>query len=139
MGACAYGGVMSPRASRKTYDPRLGATNLVVAVRAATTKEHMPWLQDSDQPLVELAVRTAQGIEDTLVRRTDDPDADAAACVKAIGWLGPQLTNMLKSLGMSPVDRKALATNPATVGRLAEIRNASSRRRSSSVVDQTAS
>lgn len=116
-----------PRPARRSYDPRLSARNLVEIVREATTKENMPWLKDSDQAMIELAVKTAQAIEDAAA------GDDAAAAMKAVGWLGPQLQNCLKSLGATPMDRKALTHAPQTEGRLAELRSASRRGRTAPV------
>ena len=70
----------------------------------------MTWLTPSDRPLVEVAVRYAQAIE------------DAAGDVKAVGWIGPHLVNVLKALGGAPAERKALGVEEVVRGRLAELR-----------------
>jgi hypothetical protein len=138
--------------------PSVTAGDLVGVVRSATAD--MGWLTLTDQALVELAIRYAQTIDDAhlLAERLADldvSDADTsilkriaaleamADAQKAIGWLGPSLASVLKSLGGGPAERKALGVE-AVRGRLAELRaaragNTPTRKRNTKTVDPSAS
>jgi hypothetical protein len=89
--------------------------SLVDSVSSAVRSMH--WLGDSDQAMVDLAVRYAQQIEDAAEQGGD-------VAFKMVGWLGPHLANTLKSLGGAPAERKALGVDKAVKGRLAELRAA---------------
>ncbi len=80
---------------------------LTEAVTAAMGE--MPWLKPSDGAMMALALSYAAQI-------------DAAADAKAVGWLGPHLGNVLRSLGGAPGDRKALGLDEAVRGQLAVLR-----------------
>lgn len=90
---------------RKIAQPQ----GLTAAVGAAI--DGMTWLLPSDRGLVELALEYARRI-------------DAATDEKTVGWLGPHLGNVLRSLGGAPADRKALGVEDAVRGKLAELRAA---------------
>lgn len=83
---------------------------LLSAVTAAV--DAMVWLTPSDQAMVALALGYAKAIDGS-----DDP-------VKAAGWLGPHLGNVLRALGGAPGDRKALGVEEPVRGKLAELRAA---------------
>lgn len=95
--------------------------SLVDSVTAATRAMH--WLDDSDQAMVDLAIRYAQRIEEAAAEGGDQS-------FKMVGWLGPHLANTLKSLGGAPAERKALGVERAVKGRLAELRAARGERAS---------
>lgn len=88
--------------------------NLMTSVRRSV--KSMPWLDESDQAAVDLALRYAQMIEDRAKNGTDEQAS------KALGWLGPHLLNTLKSIGGTPAERRALGAESQAKGRLAEIR-----------------
>lgn len=71
----------------------------------------MPWLGESDQAMACLALEYARRI-------------DEAEDVKSVGWLGPHLANVLRSLGGAPAERKALGVDEPVRGKLAELRAA---------------
>lgn len=77
------------------------------AVRAAV--EAMPWLSPADQGMVALAFDYA--------RRIDDADDD-----KAAGYLGQNLSGVLRALGGAPAERKALGVEEQVAGKLAALR-----------------
>lgn len=104
---------MAARA-RKQPDP-VAAPSLVESVTTAVRSMH--WLGDSDQAMVDLAIRYAKQIEDAAEQGGD-------VAFKMVGWLGPHLANTLKSLGGAPAERKALGVDKAVKGRLAELRAA---------------
>lgn len=104
---------MAARASKQP-DPA-AAPSLVESVTTAVRSMH--WLSDSDQAMVDLAIRYAERIEQAAVEGGDQS-------FKMVGWLGPHLANTLKSLGGAPAERKALGVDKAVKGRLAELRAA---------------
>ena len=71
----------------------------------------MTWLTASDGAMVALALEYA-----TKIDASDDG--------KTLGWLGQNLAAILKTLGGSPAERKALGIEEPTRGKLAELRNA---------------
>ncbi len=71
----------------------------------------MTWLGPSDAGMVALAVEFARRI-------------DAAQDERTVGWLGPHLANILRSLGGTPAERKALGVEEQMRGKLAELRAA---------------
>jgi len=77
------------------------------AVRAAV--EAMPWLGPADQGMVALALDYARRI-------------DAAADDKAAGYLGQNLSGVLRALGGAPAERKALGVEEQVAGKLAALR-----------------
>ena len=79
------------------------------AVTAAV--KAMTWLQASDQALVALAREYASTIDD-------------AEDVKTVGWVGPHLANVLRSLGGAPAERRSLGIEEPVRGKLAELRAA---------------
>jgi hypothetical protein len=89
--------------------------SLVESVTGAVKAMH--WLTESDQAMVDLAIRYAQRIEEAATEGGDQS-------FKMVGWLGPHLANTLKSLGGAPAERKALGVERAVKGRLAELRAA---------------
>jgi len=89
--------------------------SLVESVTDAVKAMH--WLTESDQAMVDLAIRYAQRIEEAATEGGDQS-------FKMVGWLGPHLANTLKSLGGAPAERKALGVERAVKGRLAELRAA---------------
>ena len=114
----------------------------------------MGWLQPTDRALLALALRYAQTIEDAhlLAERLADLDVSdkdtailrriaaleaMADAQKAVGWIGPQLANALRSLGGAPAERKALGVEEVVSGRLTELRSA--RKRNPKAVDSSAS
>jgi hypothetical protein len=86
---------------------------LVEAVEASL--KAMDWLGPADAGLVALAKAYAMEI-------------DAADDVKTVRWVGPQLFNVLKALGGSPADRKALGLEQNVRGKLDELRKARDKR-----------
>lgn len=72
--------------------------DLVGAVNAAT--EAMPWLTDSDQATVDLALSYAEAIDEGLARGGQD-------ATKAL-YLGPHLLKALQALGGTPLERRAI-------------------------------
>jgi hypothetical protein len=127
---------------------------MVAEVRAAVAD--MAWLRPSDQAMVELALRYAAGIDaaDAAVPLALEvlngaaPEEKQAAlaslltaqadAVKAAGWLGQQLANVLRSLGGTPPDRKALGVTEGPRGQLAKLREGA-RKRNSAHLDSPAS
>ena len=75
----------------------------------------MPWLTPADQALVGLAMLYAEQIDAAIA---ESPEAGR----KHAGWVGSHLTNVLRSLGGAPGDRKALEIDGNVKGRLAELR-----------------
>src|SRR5947209_6682499 len=71
----------------------------------------MSWLGPADQGMVALAFEYARQI-------------DAADDHKTVGWIGPHLANVLRALGGSPAERKALGLEQQVRGKLAELRTA---------------
>lgn len=71
----------------------------------------MTWLGPSDQGMVSLALEYARRIDEASEERT-------------VGWLGPHLANVLRSLGGTPADRKALGVEEQVRGKLAALRAA---------------
>jgi len=102
-------------ATSKKRPEQSASQSLVDSVTAAVDSMH--WLGDSDQAMVDLAIRYAKQIEDAAEQGGD-------VAFKMVGWLGPHLANTLKSLGGAPAERKALGVDKAVKGRLAELRAA---------------
>ncbi len=82
---------------------------VLAAVTAAVAE--MTWLTPSDQAMVALA-------------RTYAAKIDAADDAKTVGWLGPHLVNVMRSLGGAPAERKALGIEAPIRGKLAVLRAA---------------
>jgi len=76
----------------------------------------MGWLSPADEPLVALARKYAQEIEDAAA------SGDERQRSKMLGWLGPHLLATLKTMGGAPAERKALNVEGQVKGRLAELR-----------------
>ena len=89
----------------------------------------MTWLKPSDYAMVTLALKYAQQMDLAV----DDS--------RAVGYLGQQLHAVLRSLGGSPAERKALNIEGRPDGKLAELREAraAARQRNASVVDSSSS
>ena len=88
----------------------------------------MTWLKPSDYAMVTLALTYAQGID----KAGDDG--------RQIGYLGQQLHGVLRSLGGSPAERKALNIEGRPDGKLAELREArAARQRRAPIVDSSPS
>lgn len=83
-------------------------TGVLGAVQGAV--QAMPWLAPSDQGLVALALDYARRIDLAL----DD---------KSAGYLGQNLTGVLRALGGSPGDRKSLGVEEQIHGKLAALRS----------------
>jgi hypothetical protein len=79
------------------------------AVSAAV--ESMSWLTAADRGMVALALEYARQI-------------DAADDGKAVGFLGQNLTIVLKALGGAPAERKALGVEQEVRGKLSQLRAA---------------
>lgn len=112
--------------------PRIGAKtadgSMLQAVQQAL--DAMTWLRESDGGMVTLAKKYAEQID------AASRDGD----VRGVGYLGQQLHGVLKSLGGAPIERKALAVEEASGGRLAELRAARvDRERRAKGVDSAAS
>ncbi len=90
-----------------TVTPLNQPESLLDVVTAAVGAMH--WLGPSDRAMVGLALEYARRI-------------DAATDEKAVGWLGPHLANVLRALGGTPADRKALGIEEQARGKLAELR-----------------
>lgn len=84
-------------------------TGVLGAVTAAV--EAMPWLGPSDLGMVALALDYARRI-------------DAAEDDKAAGYLGQNLSGVLRALGGAPAERKALGVDAQVQGKLASLRAA---------------
>ena len=84
--------------------PPMGVLGAVTAAVAA-----MPWLGPADQGMVALALDYA--------RRIDDAEDD-----KAAGYLGQNLSGVLRALGGAPAERKALGVEEQVAGKLAALR-----------------
>ncbi len=69
----------------------------------------MPWLGPADQGMVALALEYA--------RRIDASDDD-----KAVGYLGQNLSGVLRALGGAPAERKSLGVEEKVAGKLAALR-----------------
>ncbi len=82
-------------------------TGVLGAVTAAV--EAMPWLGPADQGMVALALEYARRI-------------DAAEDDKAAGYLGQNLSGVLRALGGAPAERKALGVEERVQGKLAALR-----------------
>ena len=88
----------------------------------------MSWLKPSDYAMVTLALKYAQQMDGAV----DD--------ARAIGYLGQQLHAVLRSLGGSPQERKALNIEGEANGKLSELREARAARvRSTKGLDSTSS
>ena len=87
--------------------------SLEAVVAAAIASMH--WLTDADRGMAELAMVYARRI-------------DAAADDKSAGYLGQNLSGVLRALGGAPAERKALGVEEAVRGKLAELRAARGKR-----------
>ena len=87
-------------------------SSLEESVRAAVAQ--MSWLRPSDGAAVDLAVTYAAAIDAALAGGGQDG-------TKAL-FLGPHLLVVLRSLGGTPAERKALAVEEAVGGKLAKLR-----------------
>jgi len=91
---------------------RIGpAAGVLGAVQAAV--EAMPWLTPADGAMVALALEYGRRI-------------DEAEDAKAVGYLGQNLAGVLRALGGTPGDRKALGVEKQAAGKLAALRSARS-------------
>lgn len=99
--------------------PRKRTTAAVkpVTLRASVEQsiEAMPWLRDSDQAAVALALTYADQV-DTAIATMSGQDVTKAL------YLGPHLLNTLRALGGAPAERKMLADGEPVGGRLAALR-----------------
>jgi len=86
---------------------------LTASVRASV--DAMSWLKPSDQAAVDLALTYARRIDEALAL------ADGQEVTKAL-YLGPHLLNTLRALGGAPAERKALGSEEAVGGKLAQLR-----------------
>lgn len=75
---------------------------LADSVREAAGKA--PWLEETDQPAVDLALVYADRMDRAGVE-FDDELIDSTSYTKAL-YLGPHLLSTLKALGMTPAERK---------------------------------
>jgi hypothetical protein len=82
---------------------------ILAGVKAAV--EQMSWLTETDKAMVELAFAYAQRM-------------DASDDAKTFGYLGQNLTPVLRALGGTPADRKSLGLSDAPKGALAALRAA---------------
>ncbi len=90
-----------------TVSPLQASTGVLGAVTAAVAA--MPWLGPADQGMVALALEYARRI-------------DAAEDDKAAGYLGQNLSGVLRALGGAPAERKALGVEEQVAGKLAALR-----------------
>ncbi len=90
-----------------TVSPLQASTGVLGAVTAAVGA--MPWLGAADQGMVALALEYARRI-------------DAAEDDKAAGYLGQNLSGVLRALGGAPAERKALGVEEQVAGKLAALR-----------------
>lgn len=84
-------------------------TGVLAAVEAAVAA--MTWLTPSDGAMVALAKSYAEKID-----TSDD--------AKTVSWCGPHLANVLRALGGTPGDRKALGVEAPIRGKLSVLRAA---------------
>lgn len=95
---------------------RIGATaadeSMVLAVRSAVAA--MVWLKPSDGAMVTLALKYAEQVD----------AATLEGDTRAVGYCGQQLHGVLRSLGGSPAERRALNIEVEANGKLAELRQA---------------
>ena len=75
----------------------------------------MPWITESDQVGVELALTYARQIDGAI------EFAEGQEVTKAL-YLGPHLLNTMRALGGAPAERKALAGEVEIKGKLAAMR-----------------
>lgn len=90
-----------------TVHPLSPPEGVLAAVTAAVDAMH--WLGPADQGMVALAL--------TYAERIDAADDD-----KAAGYLGQNLSGVLRALGGSPAERKALGVEEQVAGKLAALR-----------------
>jgi hypothetical protein len=112
--------------------PRIGskaaAGSMLQATQAAV--DAMAWLKPSDGAMVTLALKYAEQVDVATV------EGDT----RAVGYCGQQLHAVLRSLGGSPAERKALNIEVEANGKLAELRQARlDRVRGSAGLDSTSS
>ena len=102
---------------------------MVEAVDRAVAE--MSWLEASDQAMVALARKYAAEIDTAGDER-----------LGVVGYLGQNLAGVLRSLGGSPAERRALNVKPAAAGTVASLRAARAsrgREHGAAVVDAAAS
>ena len=120
--------------------PRQRPPDLRDVVKASIAS--MDWLTETDKAAAALALRQADEIEKTVERLEllDQVQTDfrgdrgmykrleklEAMCdvTKTVGWLGPQLQNILRDLGGTPAARAALKRDKPVGSRLAQLRDA---------------
>ncbi|SEP02887.1 terminase small subunit [Trujillonella endophytica] len=90
-----------------TLHPLPPSQALLGAVTAAI--EAMTWLEPADGAMVALALDYARRI-------------DAATDDKAAGYIGQNLSGVLRALGGAPAERKALGVEEQVAGKLAALR-----------------
>ncbi len=91
-----------------TVHPLSPSEGVLGAVAAAV--EAMTWLGPADRGMVALAFDYARRI-------------DAAEDDKAAGYLGQNLSGVLRALGGAPAERKALGVEEQVAGKLAALRS----------------
>ena len=91
------------------FPPSEPPEGVLGAVEAAVAA--MAWLTASDGAMVALALDYARRI-------------DAATDDKSAGYLGQNLSGVLRALGGAPAERKALGVEEQVRGKLAELRAA---------------
>lgn len=92
----------------------MASPNLVTSVRRAVKAMH--WLEESDQASVDLAIRFAKDIEAAA------ESGDLVHTSKVLATAGRELMAVLRSLGGTPAERRALNVERQAKSRLAEIR-----------------
>jgi hypothetical protein len=120
--------------------PREQAPDLRDVVKASIAS--MDWLTETDKAAAALALRQADEIERAVDRAAllDEVKAGFAGdesmfkrlqrleamcdVTKTVGWLGPQLQNILRDLGGTPAARAALKRDKPVGSRLAQLRDA---------------
>lgn len=83
-----------------------------------TSVAGMSWLKPTDQAAVDLALTYAARIDEAI------ETGEGQEVTKAL-YLGPHLLNTLRALGGTPAERKALGTEEAVGGKLAQLRSVS--------------
>ena len=91
-----------------TVHPLTPPEGLHAAVRAAV--DAMTWLGPADGGMVALALDYARRLDEA----TDD---------KGAGYLGQNLSGVLRALGGAPAERKALGVEEQIAGKLTALRN----------------
>lgn len=86
------------------------------AVRASVAG--MPWIEDTDQAAVQLALVYAQRIDAVI------ESGEGQEVTKAL-YLGPHLLHTLRALGGTPAERRELAGGRVVGGKLQQLRSVS--------------